>query len=256
MAVSGSLARCIALALVLGVAVVSAAAADVHVAVASNFAVPARRIAAAFEATTGHRAVLAFGSTGTFYAQVRYGAPFDALLAADSGTPEKLERDGLAVAGSRFTYAVGRLVLWSAREGLVDPRGDVLKGGAFRRLAIANPALAPYGKAAIETLESLHLLDALRPLFVQGENVAQTYQFVASGNAELGFVGLAQVMVDGRIASGSAWLVPAQLHRPIRQDAVLLARGRANDAATAWLRFLRSDAAQAVLRASGYEAAR
>lgn len=228
-------------------------AADVQVAVASNFAPAMQRIAPAFERATGHRAIVALGSTGRFHAQVRNGAPFEVLLAADSETPARLEREGLAVPGTRFAYATGRLVLWSATPGLVDARGEVLRRGGFERLAIADPRLAPYGAAAVQVLERMGLLASLRPKLVQGENIGQAYQFVATGNASLGFVALSQVQVDGRITRGSAWVVPAGLHAPLRQDAVLLMAGRDNPAAQAFLAFLRSEPARALVRAHGYE---
>ncbi len=225
---------------------------EIQVAVAANFTAPMKRIAADFEKDTGHRVQLSFGGTGKFYAQIRNGAPFDLLLAADDTTPAKLEAEGAAVAGSRFTYAIGTLVLWSPKPGVVDDQGEVLKKGAFRHLALANPKLAPYGIAAIETLTALKLLDALQPKFVQGENIGQTHQFVASGNAELGFVALSQVMQDGRIAAGSAWVVPAELHQPIRQDAVLLATARDKPAAAALMTYLKGDQARAVIKSYGY----
>jgi len=226
---------------------------EVQVAVAANFTAPAKIIAAAFEQDSRHKAQLAFGGTGKFYAQIRNGAPFEVLLAADDETPARLEKEGAAVAGSRFTYATGRLALWSAKPGHVDDKGEVLRLGDFRHLAIANPRLAPYGAAAVEALTALKLLDAVQPKFVQGENIAQAHQFVASGNAELGFVALSQVMQDGRIASGSAWIVPASLHQPIRQDAVLLDRGKGKPAVEAWLKYLKSDKAKAVIKSFGYE---
>jgi len=230
-----------------------AAAGDTQIAVAANFAAPAKRIAEAFERASGHKATLVTGATGKFHAQIVNGAPFDVLLAADDETPAKLAKDGLAQAGTRFTYAIGRLVLWSASPGLVDGDGAVLKRGSFRHLAIANPKLAPYGQAAMETLAALGLGEQLRPRFVLGENIAQTHQFVASGNAELGFVALAQVTKDGRIGEGSGWIVPAQLHQPIRQDAVLLAHGRGNAAAKAFLEWLKGDDARATIRSFGYD---
>lgn len=226
---------------------------EVQVAVAANFTAPARVLAESFARETGHVAVLAFGGTGKFYAQIRNGAPFEVLLAADDETPARLEKEGAAVHGSRFVYATGRLVLWSARSDFVDGQGAVLGKGGFRHLAIANPRLAPYGRAAVEALDALKLADALQPMLVQAENVAQAWQFVASGNAELGFVALSQVARDGRIGTGSGWIVPASLHQPIRQEAVLLARGRGRPAAEAWLRHLRGDGARAVMRAHGYE---
>lgn len=240
---------------VLGAALlVSAAQAEeVQVAVAANFIAPMQRIAAGFEQATGHKAQLAFGSTGKFYAQIRNGAPFDVLLAADDETPVRLEKEALAVAGSRFTYSIGQLALWSAKPGYVDAGGAVLRQGAFRHLALANPKLAPYGAAAVETLDKLGLLAALQPKFVQGENIAQTFQFVSTGNAELGFVALSQVVEGGKLKSGSAWIVPSSLHAPIRQDAVLLARGKDNPAALALLQYLKEDKARAIIKAYGYE---
>lgn len=240
-------------ALLLALAAPCAFAGEVQVAVAANFMLPMRAVAAAFEQATGHTAQLAFGGTGKFYAQIRNGAPFDVLLAADRATPEKLEREGVAVAGSRFTYATGRLALWSARPGFVDDQGAVLKHGVFKHLAIANPRLAPYGVAAVETLNTLGLLARLRPRLVRGENIAQTFQFVATGNAELGFVALSQVYAGGKLTRGSAWIVPSALHAPIRQDAVILARGRDNPAAWALTRYMKQDEARAIIRAYGYE---
>lgn len=225
---------------------------EVQVAVASNFTAPAKRIAADFERVTGHQAKLSFGATGKFYAQITNGAPFEAFLAADARTPAMLEEDGAAVRGTRFTYAIGSLVLWSANPDLVHDQGLVLKKGDFRHLAIANPKTAPYGLAAMETLKGLGLLDTLRPKLVQGENIAQTYQFVESGNAELGFVALSQVMRGGKLTSGSGWVVPETLHEPIRQDAVLLKRGIDKPAALAWLEYLKGLEAHAVIHAYGY----
>jgi molybdate transport system substrate-binding protein len=234
-------------------AAASARADAVSVAVAANFMAPMQKIAADFEKDTGHKAQLSFGATGKFYAQIRNGAPFDVLLAADDETPARLEKEGLGVAGSRFTYAVGRLALWSAKSGYVDDQGEVLRKAEFRHLAVANPKLAPYGAAAIETLTALGVVDALRPRFVQAENIAQAHQFVATGNAELGFVALSQILKDGKPAAGSAWIVPARLHAPIRQDAVVLDKGRGKPAAEALMKFLRGDKAQAVVRAGGYD---
>jgi len=230
----------------------SAAAAPVQVAVAANMAAPMQKIAAGFQAATGHQAVVSLGSTGKFYAQVRNGAPFEVLLAADDETPARLEREGHAVEGTRFTYAIGRLALWSADPALVDAQGSVLRRHPHGRLAIADPRLAPYGAAAVEVLTRVGVLAAWQPHFVQGENIGQAFQFVATGNAPIGFVALAQVMEEGRIARGSGWVVPADLHAPLKQDAVLLQRGASNAAAAALLHYLRSDAARAVLRGYGY----
>ena len=229
------------------------AAAEVQVAVAANFAAPMQKIAAAFEKDSGHKAVLSFGATGKFYAQVRNGAPFAVLLAADDETPARMQKDGLAVPGSAFTYAIGQLVLWSADSAVVDAQGAVLNAPLNGKLALADPKLAPYGVAAMQVLQQRGLVDKLRPHFVMGENIAQTFQFVKTGNASLGFVALSQVMQDGKISTGSAWVVPAALHEPIRQDAVLLQQGANNPAAKALLQYLRSDTARAVIRAYGYQ---
>jgi molybdate transport system substrate-binding protein len=233
-------------------AAASATAADVTVAVAANFSAPMQRIATAFEKDTGHRAVLAIGSTGRFYSQVKNGAPFQVLLAADDETPARLEREGAAVRGTRFTYAVGRLALWSAQPGLVDAAGDVLRKPPAGRLAIADPKLAPYGAAAVQVLGKLGLLGTWQERLVQGESIAQAFQFVASGNAPIGFVALSQVMQGGRIAQGSAWVVPADLHDPLRQDAVLLAAGKDSAAAQALLQYLAGPGARAIIRSHGY----
>jgi molybdate transport system substrate-binding protein len=240
-------------ALIAGSLAASAQAAEVSVAVAANFTAPMKQIAAAFEHDTRHRAILAFGSTGKFYAQIRNGAPFQVLLSADDETPARLEREGLGVPGTRFTYAIGKLALWSRQPGLVDDRGDVLKTGKFERIALADPKLAPYGAAAVEVLNRLGLMSALAPKFVQGENIAQTYQFLVTGNAELGFVALAQVLVDGKLVQGSAWRVPASLHAPLRQDAVLLNPGKDNAAASALMAYLRNDKARAIIHSFGYD---
>lgn len=231
-----------------------ASAATVQVAVAANMAAPMQEIAAGFQAATGHRAVLALGSTGKLYAQVRHGAQFQVLVAADQETPARLEQEGLAARGSRFTYATGRLVLWSADAAAVDAQGAVLRQPPRGKLALADPRVAPYGAAAVATLTRLGVLQAWQPHLVQGESVGQAFQFAASGNARFGFVALSQVMAQGRIARGSAWIVPAQLHAPLQQDAVLLAPGAAAPAAKALLDYLRSDAARAVLRGYGYAA--
>lgn len=229
-------------------------AGEVSVAVASNFTAPMQKIARAFEQETGHKAVLAFGSTGKFYAQIKNGAPFQMLLAADHETPLRLENEGLAVMGTRFTYAVGRLVLWSKQPGLVDGTGDVLHKNTFSHIAIADSKRAPYGVAAIAVLGKLGVLQQLSARLVQGENITQAYQFVATGNAELGLVALSQVTVDGKLTpEGSAWIVPAQWHTPIRQDALILANAKNNAAAMALLAYLKSDKARAMIRSYGYE---
>jgi molybdate transport system substrate-binding protein len=226
---------------------------EVQIAVAANFAAPLKQLAADFEKDTGHKLVAAFGSTGKFYTQIKSGAPFEVLLAADDETPARLEKEGDGVAGSRFTYAVGRLVLWSRQTGYVDDQGDVLKKNDFRHLALPNPKLAPYGAAALELLKALGVHDAVQPKLVVAENLTQVQQFVATGNAELGFVALSQVLKEGKIAEGSGWIVPQKYYTPIRQDAVLLAKGKGKPAAEALLAYLKGDKARAVIKAFGYE---
>ncbi|TNF55479.1 MAG: molybdate ABC transporter substrate-binding protein [Gammaproteobacteria bacterium] len=223
-------------------------AGEARIAVASNFATAMPYLAERFRQQTGHELIVSTASTGKLYAQIIHGAPFDVYLAADDKYPRRLEREGRAVPGSGFTYAIGRLALWSPRTGYVDAQGEVLKQGGFRRLAVANPRLAPYGEAAREALVKLGLWTGLQPKMVFGENIAQTYQFVASGNAELGFVAYSQI----KWGTGSHWLVPASLHSPLRQDAVLLRRGQDNPAARAFLAFLRSPAATAIIESQGY----
>ena len=225
----------------------------VQVAVAANFTSAMKQIAESFEKDTGHKVQLSSGATGKFYAQIKSGAPFDVFLSADDETPARLETEGTTVAGSRFTYATGRLVLWSPRAGVVDARGDVLRANAFRNIAIAAPKLAPYGAAAVETLTRLGLLAAVEPKFVQGESIGQTFNFVSSGNAELGFIALSQVFENGQLKSGSGWVVPATLHSPLRQDAVQLARSKGNPAAGALMQYLKTDRVRAIIRAYGYE---
>ncbi len=230
-----------------------ARAADVNVAVAANFTGPMEKIAAEFEKTTGHKALVAYGTVGKFYAQIKNNAPFEVLISADQETPARLEKDGLALPESRFTYAIGKLVLWSTKPGLVDGEGDILKRGGFDHLAIANPKMAVYGAAAAEVMKKLGVAQALESKLVLGENISQAYQFVATGNAELGFIALSQIYKDGQYAAGSYWLVPPAMYPPIRQDAVLLTRGKDNPAAAALLTYLKSDAAKRVIRAHGYE---
>jgi molybdate transport system substrate-binding protein len=244
---------CFSAALVAFLASAPVQAAGVDVAVAANFTAPMNAIAAEFAKDTGHQAKLAFGSTGKFYAQIKHGAPFQMLLSADDKTPAKLAQEGLAIPASRFTYAIGTLVLWSAKLNFVDANGEVLKKGQFNKLALANPRLAPYGQAAVEALTGMGLLDQLSPKFVQGENIAQTFQFVSTGNADLGFVALSQVMQGGKITSGSAWIVPGKLHTPIRQDAVILTSGKDNAAAAALMTYLKGDKARAIIKSYGYE---
>jgi molybdate transport system substrate-binding protein len=225
-----------------------ASAAQTNVAVAANFTDPAKEIAAAFKAKTGHEAVLSFGSSGQFYTQIKQHAPFQIFLSADSERPKKLVDDGLGVADSRFTYAIGKLVLWSRNPDLVKGE-ETLKSNAFSKMSLSNPVAAPYGAAAIETMKSLGLYDTLRPKFVEGANITQAFQFVDTGNAELGFVALSQIVGND---TGSRWLVPQNLYEPIRQDAVLLNKGAANEAATAFMAFLKGPEAQAIIEKYGY----
>jgi len=229
---------------------VSVLAAETRVAVAANFTEPARAIAARFEARTGHKVVLSFGSSGQFYTQIANGAPFDVFLSADVERPMKAEAEGLAVVGSRFTYASGRLVLWSRTPGLVDGQGTVLARGTFEKLAIADPRLAPYGQAAVETLGKRRLYDGLKARLVTGASITQTFQFVQTGAAELGFVALSQVINE---KGGSRWVVPATDHSPIDQQAVLLKAGADNAAAKAFVTFLKGSEAKGIIRRYGYE---
>lgn len=229
-------------------------AATVLVAVASNFTKPMNEIAEAFKKATGHEASLSFGSSGKFVAQIENDAPFEVFLSADEKNPKKLEESGKGVPNSRFTYAIGKLVLWSAKPGLVDEQGHILSKGGFKHLALADPKLAPYGLAAEEALKNLGLLDKLQPLFVLGDNISQTQQFISSGNAELGFIALSQVIgKDGKISEGSGWNVPDNLHNPIKQDAILLLKGESNPAAPALLVFLKSAEALAIIKKYGYD---
>lgn len=239
----------VALALA-GIAAGPAAADQTSVAVAANFTEAAKEIAAVFEARTGHKAVLSFGATGLLYAQITQGAPFEVFLSADAAHPAMAIESGWGLPGSSLTYAIGRIALWSASADLVKG-AETLKEGNFRKIALADAATAPYGAAAIEAMKALGVHDALRPKFVQGKNIAQTYQFVATGNAELGFVALAQVINNN---SGSRWDVPADLYTPIDQDAVLLRKGEGNAAAIAFLDFLKSPDAVAIIAKYGYGA--
>jgi molybdate transport system substrate-binding protein len=229
-----------------------AAAAEVQVAVAANFAGPMQELARQFEQKTGDHVLIVTGATGKLAAQIEQGAPFELLLAADDRTPTRLETAGLAVSGTRFTYAFGKLVLYSSRAGFVDAKGAVLRSGRFRHLALANPKLAPYGAAALAVLKQMQLLDGLQPKLVEGENIAQTLEFITTGNAELGFVALSQILVAGKPRAGSFWRVPENLYDPIRQDAVLLQKGASNGVARALLDFLQTDSARKLIASYGY----
>ena len=222
---------------------------EIHVAVASNFTNTIKALATRFEAGSGHKVTLSFGSTGKHYAQIRNGAPFHAFFAADVKRPQLLDEEGVALPGSRFTYAIGKIVLWSPKKSIVDAQGKVLEEGAFRHLAIASPKLAPYGKAARQVLQDRGIWEALQNRMVRGENIGQTFQFVKSGNAELGFVALSQVKHPANAIEGSWWEVPQSLYTPIEQQAVLL---RESDAARAFLAFVKSDASLEIIRGFGY----
>jgi molybdate transport system substrate-binding protein len=225
---------------------------EAMVAVAANFSAPMQQIAALFQKETGHQIKLSFGASGGIYAQIKNGAPFDLFLSADQLTPQKLEAEGLGVPNSRFTYATGQLVLWSKQEGLVDAKGHVLQNKSIQRIALANPKLAPYGAAAMETMTNLGLLKELQSKLVQGDNIAQTYQFVSTQNAQIGFVALSQVFANGNMTSGSAWIVPGNLHQPIQQDVILLRKGQDNKAATALLLYLKGEQAKKIMKSFGY----
>jgi molybdate transport system substrate-binding protein len=226
---------------------------QVHVAVAANFTEPMQKIVAAFEKDSGHKVLLTFGATGKIYSQIVNGAPFEVFLSADSKTPEQLQSEGHLIEGSRFTYAIGKLALWSGDEKLIDDQGQVLQRGDFTHLAIANPKNAPYGAAAMEVLGKLGLSKNLASKLVTGESIAQAYQFVHSGNAQLGFVALSQIMIDGNLKSGSVWIIPADKYSQIRQDAGLLTKGENNPAAQALLSYLKSKTALAIILTHGYD---
>jgi len=244
--------HCGALILLVGVIVAASATpgrcAETNVAVAANFTQPSKEIAQLFESKTGNKAILSFGATGQFYAQITQAAPFQVFLSADQATPKKLVGEGLGVADSLFTYAVGKLVLFSRNADLVKGE-QTLRDGKFDKIAIADPKTAPYGEAAVETMKALGLYDQLASKLVQGSNINQTFQFVDTGNAELGFVALSQVV---KRSEGSRWLVAANLYTPIRQDAVLLKSGAANEAARAFIAFLKGPEAGAIIEKYGY----
>lgn len=240
--------------LALGLIFTSSAIADeVKVAVAANFTAPIQALAPAFEQATGHKLVASFGATGQIYAQIKHGAPFDVFLSADDSTPAKLESEGDTLPGSRFTYAIGSLVLWSADASYLDGSDAALKAGQFKHLSIANPKAAPYGLAATQVLDKLGLSDAVKSKLVEGQNITQAHQFVSTGNAELGFVALSQVYKDGQVSSGSAWIVPDDMYDPIKQDAVILKQGANNPAAAALVEYLKGPEAAKVIKSFGYK---
>lgn len=230
-------------------------ASEVRVAVASNFAAPMRALAAEFEGSSQHTVKIAYGSSGKFYAQITHGAPFDVFFSADQAKPAALLDANLALSNTQFTYAVGRLVLWSANFRDITRGAEVLAGGEFNKLALANPKLAPYGTAAVQALESLGLKAETQPKWVLGENISQAFQFVSTGNADLGFVAgsqLVQLQREGQLSMTAVWQVPQALYSPVRQDAVLLVRGAKNPAAIDLLAFMQSPKAQAIIESYGY----
>jgi molybdate transport system substrate-binding protein len=240
-------------ALLCGMMVNTAYAGEVNAAVAANFTEPMGQIVKLFQQTSGHTVKVSLGSTGKFYSQIQNGAPFDVLVAADERVPQRLEKEGLAVEGSRFIYAMGKLVLWSAQPNLVDAKGGVLRKGGFNKLAIGDPKLASYGTAAKEALEELGLWSVMQGKLVMGENITQTYQFAATGNADLAFVALSQITQNGKVTKGSWWLVPAHLYNPIKQSAVQLSAAKDLAATKAFLIFLKSEQSKAVIRSFGYD---
>jgi len=227
-------------------------AGEVNAAVAANFTAPVQQIAELFQKETGHTVKFSFGSSGKFYSQIQNGAPFDVFLAADEKNPKLLEQEGLAVKDSRFVYALGKLVLWSAKPGFVDDKGAVLGKGDYNKLAFADPKLAPYGLAAQETLQKMNLWDKVQGKLVTGESITQTYQFAATGNAELAFIALSQITKDGKVTEGSWWIVPGDMYNPIKQSAVQLSAAKDPAAAKAFLAFMKSEKALAVIRSFGY----
>lgn len=244
----------LALATLIGcLCAMSAQADEVQVAVAANFTAPIQAIARDFEKDTGHRLVAAYGATGQFYTQIKNGAPFEVFLAADDTTPQKLEKEGDIVPGSRFTYAIGTLALWSAKDGYIDGTDQALLANKFTHLSIANPKAAPYGLAATQVLAKLGLTDKVKDKIVEGQNITQAYQFVSTGNAELGFVALSQIYKDGKVTAGSAWIVPDSMHDAIKQDAVILKKGANNPAAKALADYLKGPKAAAIIKAYGYQ---
>ena len=228
-------------------------AAEAQIAVAANFSEPIKAIAAVLKKTTGHTLKISTGASGAIYTQIKNGAPFDVFLSADNERPEMLEKDGLTQPGTRFTYATGQLVLWSVKAGRVDAKGEVLKAADLGKVAYANPKTAPYGAAAVQVIGRLGLGAALAPKLVQGESIGQTFGFVKTGNADVGFVAMSQLLLGGRLKEGSMWVVPPALHDPIRQDAVMLKRGENNEAAQALIKLLQSPNIKELIRSYGYE---
>ncbi|MCG8312136.1 MAG: molybdate ABC transporter substrate-binding protein [Pseudomonadales bacterium] len=225
---------------------------DIKIAVASNFTFAMKALVNQFETETEHRVIVSYGSSGKIFAQIQHGAPFQAFFSADQAKPVALEKSGYAVSGSRFTYATGALALWSRSENLVDQHLTVLHNGNFNKLALANPKLAPYGLAAMEVLQHLGLVDSTRSKWVKGENISQTYQFVATGNAEVGFIALSQLRAKNNNLKGSYYIVPSELYSAIHQDAVLLQNGKDSKAVADFLSFIKSNQANKIIQSYGY----
>lgn len=241
------------LVLVFGLASSTVYGQETSIAVAANFSAPMQKLVRAFQDLSGYRVKISTGASGKFYSQIHNGALYDVLLSADQETPERIENEKLGVEHTRFTYATGLLVLWSTREGFIDSKGEVLQNASFNHIAIADPKLAPYGLAAAQALHALGLSEKLKSKLVQGENIGQTFQFVATANAELGFIALSQVFLDGKLKEGSAWIVSPDLYRPLHQDAILLDAGKDNQAAKAFLAFLKTDVAKRIIQSFGYQ---
>ena len=231
----------------------NAQAAEIKVAVASNFANMLKEIAVEFQKDTGHQLAITPGATGKFYAQISNGAPFDVFLSADDETPRKLAQEGKAIAASQFTYAIGRLALWSPNPEMVDKNADILKTDKFKFIAIANAKVAPYGQAAVQTMQKLGVLTKIEPRVVQGESISQTYQFVSTGNAQLGFVALSQIFENGKIKTGSAWIVPEEMHEQLKQDAVVLQSCKHMSACQALMDYLKSEKVKKMMASYGYK---
>lgn len=241
------------LALMVTSAINMASAEEIQAAVASNFTAAMNDIVAKYQEQSENTVALTFGSSGKILAQIQNGAPFQVFFSADQAKPAALEKDGFVVEGSRYTYAIGTLALWSTKPDFVDADLTRLKSGEYNKLALANPKLAPYGQAAVETLAALNLTEATEPNWVQGENIGQTYQFVATGNADLGFVALSQIMDKGHVAEGSSWIVPAEYYSPILQDAVILKTAEGNEAVADFMNYMKSDEAYAIIQSYGYK---
>ena len=234
-------------------AAINTQAAEISVAVAANFSSVLKDIAVEFQKDTGHQLAITPGATGKFYAQISNGAPFDVFLSADDETPRKLAQEGKAIAASQFTYAIGRLALWSPSPDLVDKSADILKTDKFKYIAIANAKVAPYGQAAVQTMQKLGVLTKIEPRIVQGESIAQTYQFVSTGNAQLGFVAVSQIVENGKIKTGSAWIVPEEMHEQLKQDAVVLQSCKHMTACQALMDYLKSEKVKKMMASYGYK---